>query len=145
MKYFYKLFITTGLLLAVASCEKQEVSRPTETKHNYVRVCVDAEKDVPTEGSKITLNTSHAFGFENGDKIRLLVGQYADGDASVTKQMHVEVPMVDNVPGRFEGTIDLEEYDISDIREAVLVRNETPADAYSLVVNSNIRGVGYMF
>ena len=120
--------------LSFLSCSKDSPSK----KSNVIRLCVQADKQAPgiDDGTKASYNwTRNEFAFEDDDLMQILIGKTSG--SSVTKQTSVRIPMV--APGKFVGDIDLGDYELSDIRGAVLVKESTPSNLYTLgFYNSNL-------
>lgn len=120
--------------LSSLSCSKDSPSK----KSNVIRLCVQADKQAPgiDDGTKASYNwTRNEFAFEDDDLMQILIGKTSGN--SVTQQTSVRIPMV--APGKFVGDIDLGDYELSDIRGAVLVKESTPSSLYTLgFYNSNL-------
>lgn len=128
------------MVAAVASCSKSERSVP-EKESRMVTLRVYAEKEAPTPAVKAEYDwNANEFSFEDDDQMLILIGKTSG--SSVTSQTSVRLNMEAGAPGVFSGTFDIGDYELSDIRGAVLVKPETPASIYSLsFYNSTLAAV----
>lgn len=127
MKSLVNILAYTALA-AVLACSCSKTDSPRQEGSNIIRLSVQAEKDF---GTKVSYSPEdNKFAFQEGDMMEILIGKTSG--TTVTAQTTARIPMDAGNPGFFTGAFDLGEYDISDIRGAVLVRNSTPAGKYTL-------------
>ena len=141
MKKNVTLAALCSCLMLFSACSKSSVPSGEAPSH-VIHLTVHAEKGLPEGDTRIGYDWSQdLFTFEEGDMMQILIGK-TEGN-SFTSQTSARIPMDEDAPGFFSGSFDLGEYDLTDIRGAVLVRSATPTDNYKLGFYNSAATVNY--